>query len=454
MNLTLEIGVKQQLSISVQLQQAIALLQLSSQEMLTQIHDAIERNPLLELEEAEPPAHEGQLTNSTNYTGESATNTNYTGFDLDDSLNNTKIPQTLTSHLYAQVILQQLSAKEQSIASIIIDAINNDGYLTMSLDDIHHAITAAKIDACAQDVSQMLTIVQRCDPPGVGARDIRECIILQLQQLNAQCQNTANAIAIIEQHFDNYSKHNHAPICKALNLTTPQFNAAAQLIKNVNPRPGADFTQLINPYITPDVFARKINNQWCVYLNPQNNPTVKLNNQYLTLLSGANNKQNSKYLKDNLKEAKWFINSIENRHKTLLKVAKAIMSYQTEFLEHGIMRMKPLRLATIAEQVQMHESTISRVTTQKYIVTPHGIYELKYFFSSQIRSNSGTSCSSTAIKALIKKIIDEENKNKPLSDNAIMSLLAEHGIKLARRTVTKYREAMSIMSSNERRQTI
>lgn len=451
MKLSLEISTKQQLSISPQLQQAIRLLQLSSLELQAEIQQTVERNPLLEMDEPEGTEVIDHPLSMDNLTTGSNTRSSAQAFDYDDPYYNTHDFESLSDHLTRQLYLSNLSPTEQLIGITLIDAITPDGYLYTVLEDLQTTLAQQNLAVPTSQIEATLSTIQSFEPAGVGARSIEECILLQLHKMPQDDETTQIATHIINHYFEPFSQRELSKILRAEAWTQQQLLDAAQLIMSVNPRPGAHFTQLPQHYVIPDVFVRNNNGTWQVFLNPNTNPLPKLNPHYLALIGKTQHKKDSQYLKDNLKEAKWFISSIENRNTTLIKVAKAIMDYQMAFLEQGELAMKPLRLLTIADTVELHESTISRVTTQKYIHTPHGIFELKHFFSSQLSSDSGDACSSTAIKAHIKKLIDQENKYKPYSDNMIAKLLKNDGINVARRTITKYREAMNIASSTDRK---
>jgi len=450
MRLSLEIGQKQQLSISPQLQQAIRLLSLSSLEMMQEIQQAIEENPLLEMEEHEQKDMIESLQITTAITSQTIQRNDHGTGDIDDPYRHTTAHETLFDHIVNQLQHLNLNSQQQFIALAIVDSINSDGYLQVSADDILTTVQGLQQTVDANDVNYVLSLVQSLEPAGIAARSIDECILLQLYRLPHSTDGD-RAIKLITNHFGLFSKRDYHKLKKSLKWDDATLERVIALIKSLNPRPGANFTPLIQHYISPDIVVRKHQQSWQVILNPNNTPTPRINHHYASLINHSKNKQDNTYVKHHLKEAKWFIKSIENRHNTLLNVAKAIMDYQSGFLEHGIVGMKPLRLATIADIVEMHESTISRVTTKKYIMTPHGIYELKHFFSSQIKSDNGQACSSTAIKAVIKQLIKEERPNKPLSDLAITELLKQRGINIARRTITKYREALAIPSSTDRK---
>lgn len=453
MQLSLEIKAKQQLSISPQLQQAIRLLQLSTLELKTEIQEAVERNPLLELEENDHTEIIEQLQSLSTISTTPAKRVLHLEGDSDDPYLNVEHPITLTEHLYNQLYLTNLSQTEHLIGAVIIDALNQDGYLPFSLSEIQLSLIEQDCPVQIEAIQSVLTEIQHFDPPGIGARSVQDCILLQLERLDQSKATTQNAMVLIRDQFELFSSKAFKKICRLNQWDHTTLSAAMQVIQSTNPRPGASYAQLVHHYVIPDVFVKKNDGVWQVFLNPFNNPSPKISPNSAALLSMAKSKQDTQYIRDHLKDAKWFINSISNRNNTLLNVSKAIMDYQIDFLEQGEMAMKPLRLLSIAETVNLHESTISRVTSNKYIHTPHGVFELKHFFSSQLQTDDGAACSSTSIKAQIKKLIDTENKAKPLSDNTITKLLKNDGISIARRTVTKYREALGILSSTERKDT-
>jgi RNA polymerase sigma-54 factor len=298
----------------------------------------------------------------------------------------------------------------------------------------------------------ILHLIQSFEPAGIGARDLRECLALQLRRRESDDPIVRQALKMVEQDFDKLSARNYKALMRKYKINEEQLRQIMALIQSLDPRPGGQLVEPAPQYIVPDVFVRKNEHgQWVVELNPDNAPKLRINSVYASLIKRANDSADNVFLKNNLQEAKWFIKSLMSRNETLLKVAKTIVDKQIGFFEYGEEAMKPLVLADVASEVNMHESTISRVTTQKYMHTPRGIFELKYFFSSHVGTAAGGECSSTAIRAVIKKLIANENPKKPLSDSKIATLLNEQGIKVARRTVAKYREAMSIPPSNERK---
>jgi RNA polymerase sigma-54 factor len=301
------------------------------------------------------------------------------------------------------------------------------------------------------EVEAVLHRIQNFDPPGVGARNVQESLLLQLKQVADDSWESNTVIKLIKEHFDLLANRDFNQLMKKLNITEEALKDIIEIIQSLNPRPGSQITASKAEYVIPDVIVRKINGKWKVELNPEAAPRIRINAQYANLAKQARNSEDSNYLKNHLQEARWFIKSLASRNETLLKVATCIVERQRAFLEYGDEAMKALVLHDIAEAVDMHESTISRVTTKKYMHTPRGVFELKYFFSSHVSTADGGECSATAIRALIKKLIASEAPGKPLSDSKIANLLSEQGINVARRTVAKYREAMAIPPSNERK---
>ena len=344
-----------------------------------------------------------------------------------------------------------MSDTDRLIALAIIDGINIDGMLTHPIEEIH-ASFEKELDIELDEVVAVLRRIQQFDPVGIAARSLNECLLLQLAQLPEDTPWRRETEVIISEHLESLAVRDYATLKKKLKLKDDALSQAIQLIQTLNPKPGAHLSDARTEYVVPDVYVSKVNNRWKVELNPDIAPKIQINNQYASMVRRADSGKDNTFLKDNLQEARWFIKSLTSRNETLLKVASRIVEIQQGFLNHGEEAMKPLVLHDIAELVDMHESTISRVTTQKYMHTPRGIFELKYFFSSHLGTDSGGECSSTAIRAIIKKLVIAENSVKPLSDNKISALLKDQGINVARRTIAKYREAMQIPPSNERKQ--
>ena len=371
---------------------------------------------------------------------------------------NDSAEETLESHLLWQLNLMPIADSDRQIALAIIDAINDDGLLGTSIQDI--CLTLAGNNQGSEppptdaEVTEILHRIQRFDPVGVGARDLRECLLLQLEQLDAATPWLNEATTLVSEHLDVLGSKDFTTLVRQTQLSEHELSQVVALIRTLQPRPGNALLVEKADYEIPDVLVRKNKGRWLVELNPETLPRVRINNTYAGLIKSIPTGPDKDYLRDNLQEAKWFLKSLQTRHDTLLKVAAKIVEVQKDFLEWGPEAMKPLILAEIAEQVDLHESTISRVTNRKYLATPRGLFELKYFFSSHVGTTSGGEVSSTAIRALIRKVTAEENPRKPLSDSKIAAILAEQKINVARRTVAKYRESLLIPPSNERKQLV
>jgi RNA polymerase sigma-54 factor len=386
--------------------------------------------------------------------------TTYSGADegSDNFLENQNSSNvSLQSHLEEQINLLHLSEIDEIIAMAIIDGLNQEGVLTISLDDVLASVANDDIEAEQiemDEVEAVLHLIQHLDPVGVAARDLRECLIIQLKQLEDTTSWKKEAIQVVADHLSSLANRDYSYLIRKTRLKEPELKQVIKLIQSLNPRPGSDIGVSNTEYVDPDVIVTKQNGRWVVELNPKSAPKIRVNAGYASMVKRADNSTDNTYLKNNLQEAKWFIKSLQQRNDTLLKVSTKIVEYQRGFLEYGEQAMKPLVLHDIAKAVDLHESTISRVTTQKYMHTPAGVFELKYFFSSHVSTHAGGEVSSTAIRALIKKLVTEENPRKPLSDSKIANQLAEQDIKVARRTIAKYRESLMIPPSNERKQLI
>ncbi len=484
-----------------QLQQAIRLLQLSTLELQVEIQQALESNVMLEMaeegeedeaaEELEPyeanyeaadtaeaaeaaeadapgeePSTERDLEMQENreipdeLAVDSAwddiyenigtgSGSSYEGDDREFEYGDTSV-ESLQEHLNWQLRLTPMTDTDRLIAEAIIDSINDDGLLSVPLQELYESLRD-ELGVELDEVEAVLHAVQNLDPPGIAARDLRECLLLQLRQLPESTPWRAEATRLLGQHFDLLANRDYAQLKRRLKLDDEELGRVIRLIQTLNPRPGSQISVDRTEYIVPDVIVRKVKGVWRVELNPEAAPRLRINATYASLMKQVNNASDNATLKNHLQEARWFIKSLQSRNETLLKVASCIVEHQRDFLEQGEVAMKALVLHDIAEEVGMHESTISRVTTKKYMHTPRGIFELKYFFSSHVSTASGGECSSTAIRALIKKMVAEEQPAKPLSDSKIAETLCKQGINVARRTVAKYREAMAIPPSNERK---
>ena len=497
MKASLQLKMNQQLAMTPQLQQAIRLLQLSTLDLQQEIQQALDDNPLLELEdeldlsvsddttegniEAMDSADDTRIEPDEQLTDEHQADNDWneeipvelaTDSAWDDVYQSSTTPATgpaddfdfdtynshkpsLQEHLEWQLNLSRLSDIDQFIGTSIIDAIDERGYLGQTVHEITGGVNgnlAEGLDeAIGEDeVQAVLTLIQQFDPLGVGGKDLRECLLIQLKHLPKDTPWRDAAMLVVDKHLELLGSHDYNTLKRRSGYKETELQHIFELITQLQPEPGSSIAVNHAEYVIPDVMVRKVNNAWRVELNPDSAPKICVNQQYADL-SGSANSADKNYIKSHLQEARWFIKSLESRNETLLKVAGRICEIQQGFLEHGEEAMKPLVLAEVADHVEMHESTISRVTTQKYMHTPRGIFELKYFFSSHVATANGGECSSTAIRALIKKFIAAELTRKPLSDSKLTDMLDFQGIKVARRTIAKYRESMNIPPSNERK---
>ena len=456
---SLQLKLGQTLTMTPQLQQAIRLLQLPVLDLNAQIQDALEENIMLEMEDLpDVPSTNAETTAEVEtIKADEQWESRSTERIQDGGWNGEGRPitefadesgQSLRDHLLWQLEMEQFSPREAVIGEAIIDAINDDGYLTIGLDEIEE-ILDPETGVRREEIEAALAKVQRFDPAGVGARSLSECIALQLQQLDAETPGLELAIDLANQYLDLVATRDYSELRRSLRTSEEALHDALALIRGCNPRPGQTVSPANAQYVIPDVFVRKVDNRWQVEISPTGVPKLSVNQQYAKLLRGSGDHA---VLRTQLQEARWLIRSLEIRNETLLKVATSIVKRQTDFLEQGDEAMKPMVLRDIADEIGMHESTISRVTTNKYMHTPRGVFEFKYFFSSHLTTADGEEQSSTSVRAKIRKLIGAENPVKPLSDSKIAGLLSDEGIKVARRTVAKYRESMNIASSSERRQ--
>lgn len=473
----LQLRLSQQLAMTPQLQQAIRLLQLSTLELQQELQQALESNPLLEqidtheeidtretqdsetldtadaLEQKEMP-EELPLDASWDTIYTAGTPSGTSGDYIDDELPvyQGETTQTLQDYLMWQVELTPFSDTDRAIATSIVDAVDDTGYLTVPLEDILESMGDEEIDI--DEVEAVLKRIQRFDPVGVAAKDLRDCLLIQLSQFDKTTPWLEEARLIISDHLDLLANHDFRTLMRVTRLKEDVLKEAVNLIQSLDPRPGQSIQTGEPEYVIPDVLVRKHNGHWTVEINSDSIPRLQINQHYASMCNNARNDGDSQFIRSNLQDAKWLIKSLESRNDTLLRVSRCIVEQQQAFFEQGEEYMKPMVLADIAQAVEMHESTISRVTTQKYLHSPRGIFELKYFFSSHVNTEGGGEASSTAIRALVKKLIAAENPAKPLSDSKLTSLLSEQGIMVARRTVAKYRESLSIPPSNQRKQLV
>jgi RNA polymerase sigma-54 factor len=502
MKQSLQLKLGQQLTMTPQLQQAIRLLQLSTMDLQVEIQEALESNPLLDLTEEdsietgdEPPeeAHadvsdgplqslEHTANDSLDESAEWSLNEPQDFAELpkdlpvdvqwddllpsasapapqgdehldDDLAARNSVSESLREKLLWQLSLTRLSDTDRLIALSIIDTTDANGRLLSSVEDIHESlVTDMEIDL--DEVVAVLHRLQQFEPAGICARDLQECLQIQLDQLPATTVWLEQAKVIISRHLNQLGSNDYQQILRRTRLKEHELKEVLALIQSLDPNPGLTEVPEDIEYVVPDVFVSKKDGRWLVELNPDIAPRLRINSNYASLIKRADNSADNTYLRENLQEARWFLKSLHSRNETLLKVASKIVEHQRNFLEYGAEAMKPLVLHDIAEVVEMHESTVSRATTNKYMHTPRGIFELKYFFSSHVATTAGGECSSTAIRALIKKLVAAENPRRPLSDNKITLLLQEQGIEIARRTIAKYRDTLFIPPSNERKRLV
>ena len=455
---TLQLKLGQTLTMTPQLQQAIRLLQLPVLDLSAQIQDALEENVMLEMEDLPdvPKTSSESTVEIETIKAEDSWRSSSMERTTDSGWNGESRPtpdfadesgKTLREHLLWQLEFENFSPREGVIGEALIDGINDDGYLGIDLADVKDSINA-EADIHEDEVLRTLAKVQTLDPVGVGARTLSECIVLQLRQLAAETPGLDLAIRLATDHLDLVASQEYGELRRTLRTSEEDLDSALALVRSCNPKPGLAVSPAAAQYVIPDVFVRKVDNRWQVEISSSGIPRLSVNQQYAKILRGSGDHA---VLRSQLQEARWLVRSLEIRNETLMKVATCIVSRQKDFLDRGDEAMKPLVLRDVADSIGMHESTISRVTTNKYMHTPRGVFEFKYFFSSHLSTVDGEDQSSTSVRAKIRKLIGAENPAKPLSDSKIAGLLEEEGINVARRTVAKYREAMKITSSSERR---
>lgn len=479
MKLSVGLKVSNSLSLTPQLQQAIRLLQLSSLELEQEIQIQLDSNPLLEkIEEESLTESLAALENKESDDLTTELNADHLPDDLpvdtewddvythqstalatpefEEREDNRQVQLSLKEHILEQVNLLHFSKIDQLIAYCIVDALDDKGFLDAEIEEI---ILAAQQLLNEMDIEEeieedevlvVLKHIQRLDPLGIGSRNLAECLKVQLEFLPKDVEYLNEAKNLL-QYYELLIANDLNKLLKQTSLTKDQLKFAINLLKTLKPYPGMDFDKQESDYQIPDVVVSKKDLHWQVQLNPDVLPKLRINSFYSSMIRRADQSEDNLYLRNQMLEAKNFIKSIDERHKTLLKVASCIVEHQKAFLEIGPEAMKPLVLRDVAEEVELHESTVSRVTTNKYMLTPRGLFELKYFFSSHVGTTAGGEASSTAIRAMIKKLVANENPRKPLSDNVIATLLKDEGIEVARRTVAKYRESLHIPSSSERK---
>jgi len=462
-----------------QLQQAIRLLQLSALQLKAEIQEALDSNMMLEQDEENETEESPSAENATEASAQEdmrelsepeesipdelpldsdwsdifdptvGVSGPSSGEDLPDISARTSAPTDLRDYLSWQMNLARFSPIDELIATVIIDSINDDGYLTATVEEIVNAI--GDEDVGPEEVEAVVHRVQSFDPPGVGARGTRESLLIQLRQLPEDTPLRDAALLLVTDHFNLLARQDRNAIERLLSNGSNDIDGLIHLIQSLNPRPGVGVATTTEDYIVPDIIVTRHQGQWRVELNPEITPRLRVNPLYAAFAHRSDTSESAATLRTHLQEARWLIKSLQSRNETLLRVAREIVEKQNGFFEHGPMAMRPMVLRDIADALGMHESTVSRVTSQKYMTTPQGVYELKYFFSSHVGSTEGGEVSATAIRAMIRQLIEEEPPGKPFSDNKLASLLEKQGVAIARRTVAKYREAMAIPPSNERK---
>ncbi|MCP4335907.1 MAG: RNA polymerase factor sigma-54 [Gammaproteobacteria bacterium] len=490
MKQSLQLRIGQSLTMTPQLQQAIKLLQLSSLELQTEIQQTLDANPLLDqddnfseitvfdldnaadsedntefkVDDGTPSENRAQQTLPDelaidasweniydNQPSTATPSTNPVADNRDMFENQAGEEDVLKQHLIWQLDCSHLSETDHEIGLAIIDCTGDNGYLTESVEDLHEGLMRQHEEIELDEVVAVQHLVQRFDPVGVAASSPSECMSIQLGEYDPETPHLAKAMVLVNKYLEYLASNDVALLKRRLQASDSELGEIIKLIQTTNPHPGHSISKNHAEYVVPDVYVSKQAGRWRVSINPDHAPRLRVNDQYANLIKRSDNSDQNTYLKDHLQEARWFIKSLQSRNETLLRVASAIVGRQQAFLNYGEEAMQPMVLRNIAESLEMHESTISRVTSQKYMHTPRGILEFKYFFSSHVSTADGGECSATAIRAIIRKLVAAEKQEKPLSDSKITNLLGDQGINVARRTVAKYREALNIPPSNERK---
>ncbi|HZF18580.1 MAG TPA: RNA polymerase factor sigma-54 [Burkholderiales bacterium] len=479
MKQTLQLKLSQHLTLTPQLQQSIRLLQLSTMELNQELEKFLAENPLLEREdgdaavpavpahvngeaapttqaaaeqpEAESPAQSDNYSAELDWSGGEGGANNGTRDDGDDSDYSQVAADTpnLREHLHRQLTLTKLEPRDRALVAFLIEALDEDGYLTQSLEEIEQ-IVPEELQLEPEELPIALKHLQNLDPTGVGARNCAECLELQLLAMPESTPARAAALTLARSHLALLAARDFARLKKALQCGDEDLRQVQKLIQSLNPRPGAAFTPLETRYVVPDVVVKKVKGVWVASLNPDALPKLRINRMYADILQN-NRGQSGGQLSHQLQEARWLIKNVQQRFETILRVSQAIVDRQRHFFEHGDVGMRPLVLREIANTLGLHESTVSRVTTQKFMLTARGIFELKYFFGSHVATETGGACSATAIRALIKQLVAAEDAKRPLSDSKISEILGQQGIMVARRTIAKYRESLQIPSVSMRK---
>jgi RNA polymerase sigma-54 factor len=477
---SLQLRLSQHLTLTPQLQQSIRLLQLSTLELNQELERMLQENPLLEREDspgeqpvaggeapprvsesaaaseappAEEPAGDAAPAEAADADVGALDDAPISGYrdDSEDSEHQQVAADapTLRAHLLSQLSLTKVPERDARLVGLLIDTLDDDGYLTQGLDELI-SILPAELGIEPEELQIALKRLQHLEPAGVGARNLGECLALQLATLPKDTPYLGEALETVRNHLEPLAARDFARLRKLLHCDDAALRAVQKLITGLNPKPGRNYSAEETRYVVSDVIVKKVKGVWIASLNPDAMPRLRINRLYAEILQ-RNRNAGSQQLNSQLQEAKWLIKNVQQRFDTILRVAQAIVDRQRNFFEHGELAMRPLVLREIAGTLDLHESTISRVTTQKFMHTPRGIFELKYFFGSHVTTDAGGSASSTAIRALIKQLVTAENSRKPLSDGQISEILAQQGIVVARRTVAKYRETLQILPANLRK---
>jgi len=481
MKQTLQLKLSQHLTLTPQLQQSIRLLQLSTMELNQELEKFLAENPLLEREDAESPlpavpahmngehatalqpsaeqpesespAQSDTYSADLDWVGEGGGSGSAARDDSDEGGDYSQVAAetpNLREHLHRQLTLTKLEPRDRNLVAFLIEALDEDGYLTQPLEELVQ-IVPEELQIELEELRIALKHLQNLDPTGVGARNCAECLELQLLAMPESTPSRATALALVRSHLELLAARDFAKLKKALQCGDDELRQAQKLIQSLNPRPGAAFAPLETRYVVPDVVVKKVKGVWVASLNPDALPKLRINRMYADILQRNNRGQSGGQLSHQLQEARWLIKNVQQRFETILRVSQAIVDRQRHFFEHGEVGMRPLVLREIANILGLHESTVSRVTTQKFMLTPRGIFELKYFFGSHVATETGGACSATAIRALIKQLVAAEDAKRPLSDSKISEILGQQGIVVARRTIAKYRESLQIPSVSMRK---
>ena len=477
MKQSLQLKLSQHLTLTPQLQKSIRLLQLSTQELSQELDRMLMENPLLELEEPASghqgaPVHNGEeaAPSAPNDTAKESSATDAAlesqpsdldwfgsgsaapAAPTDDDAGPPALaaePPSLRIHLLEQVTLLNLDAHDKTLVALLVDALDENGYLTMGLDELSESLPS-ELEISEEELRIALRHLQNLDPTGVGARSPSECLALQLAAQPSTTPGRELALAIVRDHLELLAAHDFVRLRKALGCHDERLKEAQRLIQSLDPRPGSAFGSNEARYVVPDVIVKKVKGVWVASLNADAMPKLRVNSMYADILKGGRGAPASQ-MSQQLQEARWLIKNVQQRFETILRVSQSIIDRQRNFFEHGEVAMRPLVLREIADLLGLHESTVSRVTTQKFMFTPRGIFELKYFFGSHVATDAGGACSATAIRALIKQLVAAEDGKRPLTDARIAEILSQQGIVVARRTIAKYRESLHIPPVNLRK---